>query len=85
MYGVTQTQLSTQLLDLVCFLLWELSMAFYIFHKHRVCLVDHVDLICCFYSWWECFGSSSLATLPLGFNYGFTPPLHVGFPLGFSS
>ena len=43
-------------------------MALYIFHRHRVCLVDHVDLICCLYSWWEGFGSSSLATLPLDFN-----------------
>ena len=46
-------------------------MAFYIFHRHRVCLVDHVDLICSLYSWWEGFGSSSLATLPLVFNCGF--------------
>ena len=37
----------------------------------RVWLVDHVDLICSLYSWWEGFGSSSLATLPLGFNCGF--------------
>ena len=36
-------------------------MTFYIFHRHRVCLVDRVDLIC------TCIadGSSSLATLPL--------------------
>ena len=46
-------------------------MAFYIFHRHRVCLVDCVDLICSLYSWWGGFGSSSLATLPLGFNCGF--------------
>ena len=46
-------------------------MTFYIFHRHRVCLVDPVDLMCNLYSWWESFGSSSLATLPLGFNYGF--------------
>ena len=46
----------------------ELSMTFYIFHRHSVCLVDHVDLICSLYSWREGFGSSSLATLPLGFN-----------------
>ena len=26
-----------QLSELVCFLLWELSMPFYIFHRHRVC------------------------------------------------
>ena len=46
-------------------------MTFYIFHRHRVCLVDHVDLICSLYSWWEAFGASPLATLPLGFNCGF--------------
>ena len=28
-----------------------------------------VDVICSLYSWWEGFGSSSLATLPLGFNW----------------
>ena len=44
-------------------------MTFYIFHRHRVCLVDCVDLICSLYSWQEDFGSSCLATLPLGFNY----------------
>ena len=60
-----------QLSELVRFLLWELSMAFYIVHRHRVCLVDHVDLICSLYSLWEGFGSSSLATLPLDFNCGF--------------
>ena len=56
---------------IVCLLLWELSMTFYIFHGHRVSLVDHVDLICSLYSWWEGFGSCSLATLPLGFNCHF--------------
>ena len=59
-------------------------MTFYIFHRHRVCLVDHVDLIFSFYTWWEGFGSSSLATLPLGFNCGFISPLHVGHTLGFA-
>jgi len=53
-------------------------MAFYIFHRHRVCLVDHVDLICSLYSWWEGFESSSLAALPLGFNCGPTPVLLPG-------
>ena len=43
-------------------------MIFYIVHRHKVRLVD---LICSLYSWWECFGSSSLATLPLGFNCDF--------------
>ena len=55
-----------QLSELVCFLLWELSMIFYIFHRHRDCLVNPVDLICR----WEGLGSSFLATVPLGFNYG---------------
>ena len=60
-----------QLSELVHFLLWELSVSFYIFHRDRVCQVDHVDLICSLYSWWKSFESSALATLPLGFNCGF--------------
>ena len=51
-------------------------MAFYIFHQHTVCLVDCVDLICSSFRWWEGFGSSSLATLPLNFNCGLF--LHLG-------
>ena len=61
---------SPQFSELVPFLLWELSLIFYIFHRHRICLVDCVDLICSLYSWWEGFGSSSLATLPMGFSCG---------------
>ena len=60
-----------QLSELVRFLLWELSVSFYVFHRHRVHLIDHVDLIYSLYSWWKGFGSSSLATLPLGFNCDF--------------
>ena len=30
-------------------------MTFYIFHRHRVCLVYHVDLICSLYSWFWVF------------------------------
>ena len=41
----------SQLQDQVRFLLCELSMTFYIFHRHRVCLVEHVDLICSLYNW----------------------------------
>ena len=67
------------------FLLWELSMTFYIFHRHRACLVDHVDLICSLYSWWEGFGSSSLATLPLGFNCGFISTSACGLSTGVCS
>ena len=47
------------------FLLWEFSVSFYIFHRCRVWLVDHVDLIFSLYNWWEGFGSSFSATLPL--------------------
>ena len=67
---------------LVCFILWELSMPFYMFQRHRVCLVDHVGLICSLYSWWESFGSSSLATLPLGFNCGFISTSACGSSTG---
>ena len=54
-------------------LLWELSVSFNIFHRHRVCLVAVVDLICSLYSWWEGFWSSSVAMLPLEFDCGFIP------------
>ena len=46
-------------------------MSFHIYRRHRVCLVDHVDLICSLYSWWEGFGSSSLAALPPEFQLWF--------------
>ena len=68
-----------QLSELVRFLLWGLSVAFHIFHRHRVCLVDCVDVICSLYSWWEGFGSSSLATLPLGFTCGVISTSARGF------
>ena len=74
-----------QLSELVSFLLWELSMAFYIFHRHRVYLVDCVDLTCSLYSWWEGLGSSSLATLPLGFNCGFISTSACGSSTGVCS
>ena len=66
----------------VSFVLCEPSMSFYIFLGHRVCLVDRVDLIWSLFSCWEGLGPSSLATLPLGFNWGFFPPLHMGFHWG---
>ena len=59
--------------------------SFYIFHRHRVCLGDHVDLICSLYSWWEGFGSSSLATLPLGFSCGFIATSACGSSTGICS
>ena len=60
-------------------------MSFYIFHRLRVCLVECVDLICSLYSWWEGFGSSSLATLPLGFNCGFISTSACGSSSGVCS
>jgi len=68
-----------QLSELVHFVLWKLSMTLY---RHRVCLVDCVDLICSLYSWWEGFGSSSLATLPLDFNCGFISTSSCGLFTG---
>ena len=59
--------------------------ALFIFHRHRVCLVDHVDLIWSLYSWWEGFGSSSLAALPLSFNCGFISTSVCGSSTGVSS
>ena len=63
----------------------ELSMTFYIFHRQRVCLVDHVDLICSLNSWGEGLGSSSLATLSLGFNCGFISTSACGSSMGVCS
>ena len=60
-------------------------MTFYIFHRHRVCLVDHVDLFCSLYNWWEGFGSSSLVTAPLGFNCGFISTSACGSSTGVCS
>ena len=74
-----------QLSQLVHYLLWELSRSFYMFHRHRVCLVDHVYLIFSLCSWWAGFGSSSLATLLLGFNCGFISTSACGSSTGVCS
>ena len=58
-------------------------MAFYIFYRHRVWLTDCANLLCSLYSWWEGFGSSSLATLLWVSIVVLFPPLHVGCPLEF--
>ena len=71
--------------ELVCFLFWKFLMTFYIFHRHGVCLVGHVDLIRSLYSWWEGFGSSSFTTLPLVFNCGFISTSAFGQSTGTSS
>ena len=47
-----------------------------------VCPADPVGLTCCLYSWWEGFGSSSLATLLLGFNCGFISTSTCGSSTG---
>ena len=67
--------------ELLSFLLRELSLSFYIFNRHRVCLVDRVDLICSLYSWWEGFLASSLATLPLVFSWFSGVLLHPPLPV----
>ena len=67
------------------FSLWKRSVAFHIFHRHRGRPVDRVDLTCRLYSWWEGLGSSSLATLPLGFNCGFISPSACGSSMGVCS
>ena len=74
-----------QLSELMHLHLWEISMPFYIFHRHRVCLVDHVHLVCSLDSLWEGFGSSSLATLPLGFSCGFISTSACGSSTGVCS
>ena len=58
-------------------------MTFYIFHRHRIRLVDRVDLICSLYSYWEGLGSS-LVTLPLAFSCGFISTSACGHPLEFT-
>ena len=60
-------------------------MSFYIFHRDRVCLVDHVDLIFSLYSLREVFGSSSLATLPPAFNFSFISTSACGSTTGVCS
>ena len=57
-------------------------MALYAYSIDTVCLVDRVDLIYNLYSWWEGFGSSSLATRPLGLNCGFITTSACGSSTG---
>ena len=56
-------------------------MTFYVFLRHRVCLVDHVDLI---YSWYSCGKVLGLPPhCPWVSIVVLFPPLHVGHPLRF--
>ena len=59
-------------------------MTFYIFHRHRVCLVDRVDLICSLYSWWESLGLFPQPHCPWVSIMVLFPPLDMGRPLGFA-
>ena len=67
------------------FLLWKLSLSFCIFHRHRVCLVHHVDLICILSSWWKSFWFSSFTTLPLEFSRVFISTSACGSSTGVCS
>ena len=61
-------------------------MTFYIFHRHRVRLVDRVDLICSLYSLVERFCVFfPYPHCPWVSIVVLFPPLHVGHPLGFAS
>ena len=59
-------------------------MMFYIFHRHRVCLANCMDLIYTLYSWWGGFGSSSLSHCPWVSIVVSFPLLHVGHPQEFA-
>ena len=59
-------------------------MSFYIFHTHRVCLVERVDFICSLYTSWEGFGSSFYSPCLWVAIVVLFPPLHVGHPLWFA-
>ena len=57
-------------------------MAFYIFYRHRVCLVDWADLIYSLCILWEGLGFSSLACYPWVSIVVLCPPMHIDCPLG---
>ena len=67
-----------------CFLLWELSLSFYIFQRLRVCLVYHVDLMCSLYSCGKLFGLLSQPHCPWVSIMVLFPPLHVHCSLRFA-
>ena len=73
-----------QLSELVRLLLWELSINFYIFHRHRVCLVEHVDFTCSCTAHGNVLGPLPQPHCPWVSLVVLSPPLHVGHPLGFA-
>ena len=72
------------------FLLCELSVAFYIFHRHRVCLVDLGVFKSSGFNCMTCTaGGMVLGLLPSPHCLWVStvvlfPPLYVGHPLGFA-
>ena len=66
------------------FLLWKLSVTFRIFHRHRVCLVDRVDLNLQLVELMGGFWVFFLSHTAPGFQLWFYFHLHVGCPLGFA-
>ena len=73
---------SSQLSELDRFHLWKHSFSTQIFHRPRVNLADHGDLICNLCSWWKDFLSSSLVAPSLGFSFGFLSTSECGLPTG---
>ena len=73
-----------QLSELVHFILWECSVTFYIFCRHRICLVDHVDLIHSFYSCGKALGLLPQTHCPWVSAVVLFPPLYVSRPVGFA-
>ena len=66
------------------FLLWELSVSFYVFHRHTVCLVDrgfNLQLVQLVGRFWVFFLSHTAHWVSIVVLF---PPLHVGHPLGFA-
>ena len=66
------------------FLLWELSVSFYVFHRHTVCLVDrgfNLQLVQLVGRFWVFFLSH---TAPWVSTVVLFPPMHVDHPLVFA-
>ena len=57
----------------------------FVYSIDTVFLIDHVALICTWYSWWKGFWSASSATLPLGFSCGCIPTSACGSSTGVCS
>ena len=73
-----------QLQDQVRFLLCELLLSFYIFHRHRVCLVDCVGLLCSFSAGGEILGPRPQPYCHWVSILVFSPPLQVSGPQRFA-